>query len=400
MAQRTITVAPTTMVDTIGEVETMADSQVVNNNPTNIARVTSDGSVDIASLSEEDKRKYSKISSAINPKDINSIVNYGSELQHTMNRHSNSFLTAVRTNKAGAEISGLVDNLLGELSCIDVDELTPPTGIKRVLRKIPILRHLVTSVDKIMQKYDTVEKNIDTIAKKIAATRLVSLRDNNALQKMFQDNIEYIKQIEDLIIAAKIKQQEIHNQLAEMEQNPAAYETYEISDMQEFAGSLERRIYDMTTLHYVMKQSLPQIRLVQNNNLQTANKAQSIIATTIPVWRNQLSLAVALSNQSASIKAQRKVTDATNEIMKRNAEMLHQNSIDIAKENERGILDVETLRQTTQKLIDTLHEVKNIHEQGTQARREAEAEILRIEQELESSTLQIGNSRSDYYLNA
>lgn len=235
MAQRTITVAPTTMVDTIGEVETMADSQVVNNNPTNIARVTSDGSVDIASLSEEDKRKYSKISSAINPKDINSIVNYGSELQHTMNRHSNSFLTAVRTNKAGAEISGLVDNLLGELSCIDVDELTPPTCIKRVLRKIPILRHLVTSVDKIMQKYDTVEKNIDTIAKKIAATRLVSLRDNNALQKMFQDNIEYIKQIEDLIIAAKIKQQEIHNQLAEMEQNPAAYETYEISDMQEFA---------------------------------------------------------------------------------------------------------------------------------------------------------------------
>ena len=353
-----------------------------------VVKLDADGNIDLTKISDCEKERYQKLNNSINVKDINSIVNYGSDIQQTMNRSSNALLSAVRNNQTGTEISSLVDNLLSELSCIDIDELEPKSGIKQFLRKIPIIKHLVVKMDRLMQKYDTVEKNVQVIADKIAATRIISLRDNTALQKMFQDNLEYIKQLEELIIAGKFKQEEVLETLNTMLANPNDYEAYEISDMQEFANSLDKKLTDMLTLRYVMKQSLPQIRLVQNNNLQTANKAQSIIATTIPVWKNQLSLAVALNNQRNGIIAQRKVSDATNEIMKRNAEMLRQNSIDVAKENERMIIETETLRQTTQQLIDTIREVKQIHEQGNVARREAESELLRIESELET-TMQI-----------
>ena len=376
MSTERITTTPTITVETIDVAKT----------DKGISKLVDSNQFDISMVPTEDREKYLRISKSINPKDINSVVNFGSDLQHIMNRSSNALLQAVRTNQAGAEVGSLVDNLLSELSIIDVDELNPNKGgIRRFLSRIPIVRHLVKGMDSIMRKYDTVEKNVQTIADKIAATRIVSLRDNNALQKMFQDNIEYVKQIEELIIAGKMRQAEINAQLENMLANRQDYEQYEISDVQEFALSLDRRISDLMTLRYVMKQSLPQIRLVQNNNLQAANKAQSIIATTIPVWRNQLSIAVALNNQHNTILAQRKVTDATNEIMKRNADLLHQNSIDVARENERNILDIETLRQTTQKLIDTIREVKEIHEQGSIQRREVETELLRIEQELESS---------------
>ena len=400
MTSQTITRTQTmtTALENIDAIDNITEMKEVNNNPTNIACITSDGKVDISSFTEEEKRKYASIAKTINVNDINSVVAFGGEMHSAMNRHSSSFLTAVRTNKAGAEMSALIDNLLSELSCVDVDELAPATGIKKVLRKIPILKHFVTSLDKILNKYDSVDKNIETIANKIVATRMVSLRYNNALQKMFLDNLEYIKQLEDLIVAAKIKKEEIDAQLNDMMAHSDQYESYKISDVQKFATNLDRRISDLITLHYVMNQSLPQIRLVQDNNLQTANKAQAIISTTIPLWRNQLSIAVALNNQKNSIIVQRKVSETTQKMMKTVADQLHQNSIDIAKENERGIIDIDTLRHTTEKLISTIREVKEIQEQGIQHRKEVEQEILKLGTELSASMeRQIGNNNG-YYL--
>jgi uncharacterized protein YaaN involved in tellurite resistance len=137
---------------------------------------------------------------------------------------------------------------------------------------------------------------------------------------------------------------------------------------------------------------LPQIRTVQYNNIAIADKAQSIIATTIPVWKNQLSIAVALHNQKGNIEAHRRVTDTTNTILKKNAEMLRQNSVEVAKENERSVVSIETLRESTQQLIETIKEVKQIHEEGAAKRREAEAEIMKIESELDNSMTQIQTS--------
>ena len=307
-----------------------------------------------------------------------------------MGKYSNDFLTAVRTPQSG-EIGTLITDLLSELDYIDVDELKEPSALTKVIRKIPILNKLVKSVDKILNKYDSIAENVDTISKKIAVTRLSSLRDNNALQTMFENNIIYGKQIEDLIVAGKIKLDEVNSTLNEMMENQDQYEPHQIQDVQEFAHNLERRLSDMMALRYVIKQSLPQIRTVQYNNIAIADKAQSIISTTIPVWKNQLSIAVALHNQKANIEAHRKITETTNTILKKNAEMLRQNSTDVARENERSVIDIETLRDTTRQLIDTIKEVKQIHEEGAAKRKAAEEEILKIESELDTNMISSSN---------
>lgn len=352
--------------------------------------IDDNGNINIAAISEEDKKRYSQLTRNLVVTDINSISNYGSDIQNVMGKYSNDFLTAVRTPQSG-EIGTLITDLLSELDYIDVDELKEPSALTKIIRKIPILNKLVKSVDKILNKYDSIAENVDTISKKIAVTRLSSLRDNNALQTMFENNIIYGKQIEDLIVAGKIKLEEVNSTLNEMMENQDQYEPHQIQDVQEFAHNLERRLSDMMALRYVIKQSLPQIRTVQYNNIAIADKAQSIISTTIPVWKNQLSIAVALHNQKANIEAHRKITETTNTILKKNAEMLRQNSTDVARENERSVINIETLRDTTRQLIDTIKEVKQIHEEGAAKRKAAEEEILKIESELDTNMISSSN---------
>ena len=352
--------------------------------------IDDNGNINISAISEEDKKRYSQLTRNLVVTDINSISNYGSDIQNVMGKYSNDLLTAVRTPQSG-EIGTLITDLLSELSYIDVDELKEPSALTKVIRKIPILNKLVKSVDKILHKYDSIAENVDEISKKIAVTRLSSLRDNNALQTMFENNIIYGKQIEDLIVAGKIKLEEVNSTLNEMMENQDQYEPHQIQDVQEFAHNLERRLSDMMALRYVIKQSLPQIRTVQYNNIAIADKAQSIISTTIPVWKNQLSIAVALHNQKANIEAHRKITETTNTILKKNAEMLRQNSTDVARENERSVIDIETLRDTTRQLIDTIKEVKQIHEEGAAKRKAAEEEILKIESELDTNMISSSN---------
>lgn len=354
------------------------------------------GEVNLSLLTPSQVERCNKLNKSLVVTDINSISNYGSDLQHTMSRYSNEFLSAVRASKGG-EVGELINDLLTELDYVDVDELREPSAIKKIIRKIPILKSLVGSVEKVLHKYDSIQKNISSIEQKIQATRLTAMKDNNALQTMFDNNIVYGKQVDELIIAGKMKLQEVNEQLKEMLTNPQNYESHEIQDVQEFAHNLDRRLSDMMTLRYVVKQSLPQIRTVQYNNIAIADKAQSIIATTIPVWKNQLSIAVALHNQKGNIEAHRRVTETTNTILKKNAEMLQQNSVAVARENERSVVDIETLRESTQKLIETIKEVKQIHEEGAAKRREAEAEIMKIESELDNSMTQIQTNMK--YLN-
>ena len=373
-------------INKVFEAEVIDVEPTKSNKPkTEVVRIMKeDGFIDLSALSEKDKEKYNKLSKSLNVKDINTISNYGVELQSTMTKYSSDFLSSVRSQQSG-EIGGLINDLLGELQYIDVDELKEPNALIKFVRKIPILKNLVSSVNKILTKYDSIEKNVDTISQKIAMTRLSALKDNNALNIMFKNNVEYGKQIEELIIAGKLKLKAIDDELSVMEANPNNYEAIQIQDMQEFKHNLERRLNDMMTLRYVIMQSFPQIRTVQYNNLAIADKANSIITTTIPVWKNQLSIAVALNNQKANIEAQRKVADTTNTILRKNAEMLKQNSVMVAEENERSIIDIETLRETTTSLIETIKEVKQKHDEGAVRRKEMESEITRLQNELENN---------------
>lgn len=383
MASTTETI-PTTEIETVNG--NAREIQVGSSgNPTNILKLSSDGSIKRELITSEDQARYDKILKSIDTKDINSTLNYGSELQSQTNRASNSLISSVRTCDVNDELGGYIDTLLAEIGTINVDELKPKKGLLGTLSRFPIIRKLITNVEKVWKKYDSIEKNIDEIANKILATRLMSLTVNNALQKEFQNNIEYAKIIEDHIIAGKIKLEELNRELDIMMANPTKYETWEITDMQDFIHNFDRRISDLVIMHHIFKESLPKIRLIQNNNIQTANKAQSIVSTTLPIWKSELAMAVALTKQRKAIDIQRKVADTTNQIIKKNADLLHQNSIDIARENERGVVDLETLRYSTQKIIETIRDCKEIHNQGVKQRREIEAEIVKLDTELQSA---------------
>ncbi|MCW3093028.1 MAG: toxic anion resistance protein [Ferruginibacter sp.] len=351
------------------------------------AKLDKDGNINLSLLTQDDARKYGEMSKNLNPADVNSILNYGVETQGAMEKYSNEFLTSVRTYNSG-EVGGLINELLTELNYIDVDELNQG-AFKQFLGKIPFLNKLVFDAKKLFQKYDTVVGNIDKITNKVKAGRLNSIKDNASLQTMFDSNVTYIKQMEDLIISGQLKHKELSEKLAEMEANPANYNDYEIADLRDFVNRLNKRLADMKIVRFIMMQSLAQIRVVQNNNTSIAEKAQSIVSTTIPVWKNQLTIAVALQRQKANVEMQTKISDVTNTILQKNADLLKQNSINVAKENEKTVVSLDTLKQTTQSLIETLNEVKRIHEEGTQNRKTLNTELQNLETELKKNVTQI-----------
>ena len=354
-----------------------------NNTNTALAKVDKEGNVDVSAMTPEQAKKFADLNKCLVPGDTNSILNYGVEVQNSMEKYSNEFLSSVRTFNSG-EVGTEINNLLTELNYIDVDELNQ-SGFQQFLSKIPFLKKLVFDTKKLFQKYDTVVGNIDKITNKIKVGRLNSIKDNSSLQTMFDSNVTYIGQMEDLIISAHLKHEELSAKLAEMDANPANYNDYEISDLRDFVNRLDKRLADMKVVRFIMIQSLAQIRVVQNNNTSIAEKAQSIVSTTIPVWKNQLTIAVALQRQKANVEMQKKISDTTNTILEKNAELLKQNSIDVARENEKTVVSLDTLKKTTQSLIETLNEVKRIHEEGTQNRKVLSTELQNLETELKKN---------------
>ncbi|EOR96479.1 : hypothetical protein [Arcticibacter svalbardensis MN12-7] len=350
-------------------------------------KLDKEGNVNLTVITPEEESKYKEINKSLVPSDVNSILNYGVEAQNSMEKYSNDFLSSVRTQNNG-EVGGLINDLLAELNYIDVDELEQ-SGFKSFLSKIPFLKNLVVDAKKLFQKYDLVVNNIDKIVNKVKAGRLNSIKDNSSLQTMFDSNVGYIKQMEDLIVSGQLKYNELNLKLAEMEGRSADFQDYEIADLRDFISRLDKRLADMKIVRFIMLQSLAQIRIVQNNNTSIAEKAQSIVSTTIPVWKNQLTIAVALQRQKANVEMQKKISDTTNTILQKNADMLKQNSIDVARENEKTVVSIETLKLTTQSLIETLSEVKKIHEEGEKSRRALDGELKTLEAELKKNVTHV-----------
>jgi uncharacterized protein YaaN involved in tellurite resistance len=278
-------------------------------------------------------------------------------------------------------VGSLINDLLTELNYVDVDQLNT-SPFKRFLSNIPFVKKLVVDVEKLFQKYDKITVNVDKISNKVKAGMINSVKDNASLQTMFNNNVSLIKEMEAHIIAGQIRFKELSEELAVMEGNSTQYQDYQIADKRDFIHRLDKRLADMKIVRFIMLQSLAQIRVVQNNNTSIAEKAQSILTTTMPIWKNQLTLAVALQRQKQNIEVQRKVSETTNTILQKNAEMLKQNSIEVAKENENTIVSLDTLKMTTKSLIDTLSEVKQIHEKGVETRRQLDTGLQNLENEL------------------
>lgn len=342
-----------------------------------------DGNVNLNQIQDADRAKYEMVANAIDETNPGSIVNFGSELQKTLANQSDSFLGNVRRSNSG-EVGELINNLLIELNYVDVDEINNG-GVKGFLSKIPFMKKMLTQVDNLFAKYDKITSNIDQISHKVNAGIITSTKDNAVLQTIFDSNVNSIKAIEDLVIAGNLRMEKAALELADMETNVQNFADYQIADKRDFINRLDRRLADLKVVRLIMMQSLPQIRLVQNNNVSIAEKAQTILTTTLPVWKNQLSLAVAMHRQQQNIEIQQKVSQTTEDILRKNAERLGQNSRNVARANEQTIVSAETLKETTAMLINTLNEVKQIQKQGTESRRKLDQDLQTLEHELKAN---------------
>lgn len=345
--------------------------------------VDREGNVNLTQLQSEERQKYEVLANSIDEANPGSIVNFGAELQKTLTNQSDSFLGNVRRSNSG-EVGGLINDLLVELNYVDVDELNG-NKVKSFLSKLPFMKKVMTQVENLFAKYDKIINNIEQISYKVNAGIITSTKDNAVLQTIFESNVNSIKQIEELVIAGNIRMERAAGELAVMEANPQNYQDYQIADKRDFIARLDRRMADLKVVRVIMMQSLPQIRLVQNNNVSIAEKAQTILTTTLPVWKNQLSLAVAMYRQQQNIEIQQKVSSTTEEILRKNAERLGQNSVSVARANEQTIVSVETLKETTSMLINTLNEVKQIQKQGADNRRKLDQDLQTLEHELKAN---------------
>lgn len=355
-------------------------------------RLSDSGDIDISLIPAKKRAYYNEIAKVLDENDLTSIASYGSDLQRAMDTYSSDFLKQSFDSNNSIESAQLISNLLGELHEVNIDDLEAPSAVKRFLRKIPLLRKLVVSVEQIKAKYDTIEKNIDGIVQKLETARQISIRDNNNLQKQFENNVDYVEQLGELIIAGKIKSQELDKLIEDMKANSEEYDDYQISDVEEYKNSLDKRLTDLTMLRYAFKQSLTQIRIIQRTNIMNANNTEQQIAMTIPLWKNQLSLAVALYDQKQTLEISSKVADTTNEIFKKNAEMMKTQAIEVAKQNQRTVIDIETLRKTTSDLLATVEGVQKAQLEGAQKRAAAEQELFKLEKQMSQTAIGVATS--------
>ena len=355
-------------------------------------RLSDTGEIDVSLIPAKKKAYYSEIAKVLDEKDLTSIASYGSDLQRAMDTYSSDFLKQSFDSNNSIESAQLISNLLGELHEVNIDDLEAPSALKRFWRKIPGLRRLVVSVEQIKAKYDTIEKNIDGIVQKLETARQIAIRDNNNLQKQFENNVDYVEQLGELIIAGKIKSKELDKLIEDMKTNSEEYDDYQISDVEEYKNSLDKRLTDLTMLRYAFKQSLTQIRIIQRTNIMNANNTEQQIAMTIPLWKNQLSLAVALYDQKQTLEISSKVADTTNEIFKKNAEMMKTQAIEVAKQNQRTVIDIETLRKTTSDLLTTVEGVQKAQLEGAQKRAAAEQELFKLEKQMSQTAIGVATS--------
>ena len=338
----------------------------------------------IAAMSTDDKSRYLAMTEKLDRHDMTTVTSYGRELSTVISKNGDNLLNSVRGDNSNVVVQ-LTNELLGQLNLIDIDEINTNTKWKRFWRNFPIIGKMMTSVETIMTKYDTIKDNVMKIGDKIEEARTVALRDNSTLNIIFDANVSYIEQIRELILAAKLRESAVMEELEDMKAHANEYEIYEVNDTQNFLSQIQKKIVDMETTEYVLTQNLLQIRATQQNNIAIADKSDNIVNNVLPLWKNQLSISVIMNNQKNSIDAQQRIADTTNKILRENAKALKMNSINVARASEETVIKLDTLKDTTQELIETINEVKNIHDKGAAERKEYESHLRDFARQLELS---------------
>ena len=336
-------------------------------------------------LSPEEREQVNKFMSQIDIRNSQLVLQYGAAAQKNVADFSEGALKSVRTKDMG-EIGSMLTGVVTELKGFSVEE--EKSGFFGLFKKAG------NQITSLKAKYDKAEVNVNKISKAMEGHQQILLKDVAMLDKMYEENLDYFKQLSLYIIAGKKKLEEAKTQelpalLAKAEESGLQEDSQAARDYASMIERFEKKIYDLELTRNISMQMAPQIRLIQSNDTIMAEKIQSTLVNTIPLWKSQMVIAIGLDHSADAAKAQREVTDMTNELLKKNAEALKMASIESAKESERGIVDIETLTTTNQMLIETFDEVMQIQADGRAKRQAAETELLRIETEMKDKILEI-----------
>ncbi|MBR3310684.1 MAG: toxic anion resistance protein [Solobacterium sp.] len=343
-------------------------------------------------LTETERRTVNEFSEKINITDSNTVLQYGAAAQKKITDFSDTALKNVRTKDLG-EIGTLLSDLVVELKGFDGAVKDEKKGLLSGLFK--------KGTDKVATfkaQYDKAEKNVDKIAGVLENHQITLLKDIALLDELYERNQQNAKELSMYILAGRkklkqVRETELPALVAKAKESGLPEDAQAANDLEQACTRFEKKLYDLELTRQVAIQMAPQIRLVQNNDTLMTEKIQSTLANTIPLWKNQIVLALGISHSKEAMQAEREVTNMTNELLKKNAETLHQATVETAKESERGIVDIETLQHTNEQLIATLDEVLVIQREGREKRQAAELELHRIENELTNKLLEIDSER-------
>lgn len=335
-------------------------------------------------LTDDEKKMVNDFAKQIDLHNSELVLQYGAAAQSKMANFSETTLNSVKTKDLG-EVGQLMTNLINELKSIDTDE---DKGGFSFFRKAK------DKMTTLKTKYEKAETNVDHISEVLEGHQIQLMKDIALLDEMYEMNLNHFKELSLYIIAGqkRLKQArdvELSDLINKAQRTGLPEDSQNANDYANLCDRFEKKIHDLELTRMVALQMGPQIRLIQNNNIQMTEKIQSSLVNTIPLWKSQMVLALGLDHSTKAMEAQRAVSDMTNQLLKKNAEKLKMGTLETAKESERGIVDIETLKETNQSLISTLDEVMKIQEEGKAKRAAASAELTKIETELKNKLLEI-----------
>ncbi|MCF3944400.1 toxic anion resistance protein [Oceanobacillus alkalisoli] len=340
-------------------------------------------------LPEDKKKRALQLAEQIDPANFQSVSLYGTEAQSKLMDFSHDMLDHVKNSDIG-EIGGILSDLMKKLEQVDPDDLR--TDNRGFLAKI--FNRVSSSVNQVLSNYQKTGAQIDRISVKLDRGKNELTKDNKLLEQLFVKNKEYFDALNIFIAAGEVKIDELRTKeipalkaKAEASQNQMMVQ--EVNDLIQFTDRLEKRTHDLKLSRQITIQSAPQIRLIQNTNQALVEKIQSSILTAIPLWKNQIAIALTLLRQRNAVEAQKLVSETTNDLMLKNSELLRTNTIETAKENERGLVDIETLKKTQEDLISTIEETLTIQAEGREKRQQAEKEMIVMEEEMKQKLLEL-----------
>lgn len=340
----------------------------------------------VETLSPEQRSRVEQIRDGINLMDTQTAIVYGVGAQRDIAGFSEQILTKVR-NKDSGYVGELMSDLVIKVKEVGVDELDDG-----FLDKIPFINNAARALKKFIQRYEKLEVQIDQIEHELEQARMAMLKDITVFDGLFEKNLEYFRDLQVYIVAGEEKLAELRDQTipalrTEAQAKGDAMSAQVVRDFEDTVNRFEKKVHDLKLSKTIAIQTAPQIRLIQNNDKVLVDKIQTAILSTIPLWKSQIVIALGLERQKNVLELQCSVTDATNELLTKNAELLRQNSVDVARESERGVVDLETLKKVNSDLITTIEETIKIQRQGREARLDAERELAGIEDQLKQTLL-------------